>query len=533
MSHRVLTAAQMQKVDADTIAGGVPGLELMERAGRGVANAILQTFENESGHAAIFVGPGNNGGDGLVVARLLMDEGWTCSIHLLKPGTECTRDTSDNYRRIVDHSRLSVFDARAAHWPEQIADDIRHASVVVDSIFGTGFSGAPRDDAARMIEIINQSDTMRRIPVVSIDIPSGVNGTTGAVEGEAVRADLTLTIGAAKTGLLFHPGRSYTGELHVIDIGFPEKIIEKHSDRVFYLGRKAAREKMTPRPPDIHKYRAGCVLVIAGSKRYRGAAALTAEAALRSGCGMLYLALPEAVRAKVTGQLREVIFISLPETPGGTIANGVHEELESHLARAHAVAIGPGLDRNDETDAFVRDFVINCPKPIVVDADALSAFAGRAGELKKAKAPVIITPHDGELARLTGGVVPTTPFDRLAFARTTAQKLGVTLVHKGAPTLIAGPDGAVWVNGSGSSALAKGGTGDVLTGFIVSFLAQAVAGGRAGRDTAVDAAGVGCYLHGRAAEIKALERGERGVLASDLFMIVGRAMVELESPKHP
>jgi len=367
-----------------------------------MADAILRTLAVESGHASIFVGPGNNGGDGLVVARLLMDAGWTASVHLLKPGDDCTPDTAANYKRIVDRSGLTEFNALTPKWPERAAEDVRGATIVVDSIFGTGFSGAPRGKAARMIELVNTAARKHNIPVLSIDIPSGVNGTTGAVEGEAVHADLTATIGAAKTGLLFHPGRAHAGQIEVIDIGFAKKIVEKHSDSVFYLGREAAKEKLPARPPDIHKYKAGTVLLIAGSRRYRGAAALAAEAALRSGCGMLYLALPEVIRAQTTGQLREVIFISLAQTKEGTIKNDIHEELESHVVKADAVAIGPGLGRNDDTDAFVRDFVAHCPKPMVIDADGLTAFASHAQELKKAKAPVIITPHDGELSRLTG-----------------------------------------------------------------------------------------------------------------------------------
>jgi ADP-dependent NAD(P)H-hydrate dehydratase / NAD(P)H-hydrate epimerase len=528
MSFRVLTAEQMQQVDAATIAGGVPGIELMERAGRGVAAIIQARFS--VGHAAIFVGPGNNGGDGLVVARLLIEAGWSCSVHLLKPGRECTPDTATNYERLsAVRAALREFDANAPDWAAQAASDLRSATVLVDSIFGTGFSGAPRGRPAEVIALVNETRAAQTAPVVSIDIPSGVNGTTAAVEGEAVHADLTITIGAAKTGLLFHPGRANVGELEIIDIGFPEKIVEKHSDRVFYLGREAAAAKLPARAPDIHKYKAGTALVIAGSERYRGAALLAGEAALRSGCGMLYLAVPEGMHAEMPTTLREAIVVALPQTKDGTIARGAHDALAPYVEKASAVAIGPGLGRNDETDAFVRDFVTRCPKPVVVDADGLTAFVGRETEFKKAPAPVTITPHGGELSRLTGDKIPTAALDRITYSVKAAGKLGVTLVHKGAPTLIAGRDGEVWVNGSGTSALAKGGTGDVLTGLVVSFLAQAeVAGG--GQDPSLVAACVACYLHGRAGEIEAFERGERGVVASDLFAAVGRAMVELEAP---
>jgi NAD(P)H-hydrate epimerase len=494
----------------------------MERAGRGVAEVIRTRFP--AGCAAIFVGPGNNGGDGLVVARLLIEAGWSCSIHLIKPGAECTSDTAANYRRLTGMPRLREGDATA--------DNLRDATLLIDSIFGTGFSGAPRGSAAEMIALINRTSAGRHIPVISIDIPSGVNGATGVVEGEAVRADVTVTIGVAKTGLLFHPGRAHVGELQIIDIGFPEKIVEKHSDRVFYLGREAAAAKLPSRAPDIHKYKAGVALVIAGSEQYRGAALLAGEAALRGGCGMLYLAVPESIHAEIPMSLREAIVIPLPQTSDGTIADAAHRVLAPHVEKANAIAIGPGLGRNDETDAFVRDFVARCPKPVVVDADGLTAFVGHAQEFKKAKASVTITPHDGELSRLTGDRIPTAALERIAYSAKAARQLGVTLVHKGAPALIDGRDGEVWINGSGTSALAKGGTGDVLTGLVASFLAQAVAGGGpAGPAQALDAACVACYLHGRAGEIMASERGERGVIASDLLVAVGRAMVELEATK--
>ncbi len=512
----------MQKVDAETIARGTAGIELMERAGRGVAQRILQRYP--TGHAAVFVGSGNNGGDGLVVARLLIETGWSCSIHLVKPGAECTPDTAANYARLAGLPRLTEGDATD--------DTLGKGTLLIDSIFGTGFIGAPRDRAAEMIALINRSSAERHVPVVSIDIPSGVNGTTGAVDGEAVNADLTLTIGCAKTGTLFHPGRSHTGELDVIDIGFPNEIVEANSDRVFYLNCASAASMLTPRAPDIHKYKAGVALVIAGSKRYRGAAALATEAALRGGCGMVYAGVPGKISTELAMAVKEAIVLPLPQTLQGTISMEARDALTSTLERADAVAIGPGLDPNDETDAFVRELVVNCPKPVVVDAGGLTAFVGHANEFAKATSPVIITPHDGELGRLTGEKIPTTPLERMAVSTRIARELRVTLVHKGAPTLIVSPEGEVWINGSGTSALAKGGTGDVLTGLTVSFLAQAVAASK-GVTTAqaVAASCVACYLHGRAGEIEAAEYGERGVIASDLWKVIGRAMIELEAAR--
>jgi NAD(P)H-hydrate epimerase len=547
VTTRVLTAGQMQKVDAETIDRVVPGLELMERAGRSAANVILSRFGSPRAgghHAAIFVGPGNNGGDGLVIARYLIHAGWICSIHMLKPGRECTPDTAKNYQRLLEMPRvrdsraqaLRECDVTRGDWVLQVREDLSDATLLIDCIFGTGFSGVPQGRAGEMIGVINRYASRERVPVVSIDIPSGVNGTTAAVEGEAVSASLTLTIGAAKTGLLFHPGRAHVGELRVVDIGFPDEIIDKHADDVHYLDEDAAAAKLPPRAPDIHKYGAGSVLLIAGSERYRGAALLSAEAAMRGGCGMVYLAVPEGIQAEISTALREAIVVPLPRTADGTIAPSAAAVLEPYVQKVDAVAVGPGIGRNEETDAFVRDFVRACPRPVVLDADGLTAFTSRAGDLALAASPLVITPHDGELSRLTGGAIPASGLERIAHAAAAARNLGVTLVHKGSPTLIAGVKGGVWINGSGTSALAKGGTGDVLTGLVVSLVAQWVARGRRAPgnvpDThaqVLDAACVACFLHGRAGEIVSRVRGERGVIAGDLLGALGPAMVLLET----
>jgi NAD(P)H-hydrate epimerase len=538
----ILTAQQMQKVDAETIAHVVPGLELMERAGRGVAKTILAQYADSplAGEArpkvVIFVGSGNNGGDGLVVARLLVEAGWACSIHLLKPADQLSPDAAKNYQRLasVKASGYHELDASRPDWPERVREDVADATLVVDAIFGTGASGAPRGRAEEMIAAINEMRA-RGVPVVSIDIPSGVDSTTGDVPGAAVRASETLTIGAPKTGLLFYPGKAHVGALAVVDIGFPEEIVETHAGALMLLDESTAAERLPGRAPDIHKYEAGSLLVIAGSEAFRGAALLTAEAALRSGCGMVFLAVPEGIRREMIA-LREAIVVSLPQTAHGTAARASADVLAPYLERADAVAIGPGMGRDDETDAFVRSFVRASGKPVVVDADGITAFQGRAADLADAASPVVVTPHDGEVKRLTGRDVPREPLARTEFARAEARRLGVTLLLKGAPTLIAGPDGLVWVNASGSSALATGGTGDVLTGLIGGLLAQAVAPRRhvpqAQRVTPVqvtDATCVACFLHGEAGELAARGRGVRGVLAGDLLDSLGPVLVALEA----
>ncbi len=511
---RALTSEQMQKVDAETIARVVPGIELMERAGWGVAKGIIARYEK--GKAAIFVGPGNNGGDGLVIARLLAEAGWKCSVHLLKT-TDLTPDTSKNYQRLNKKS-IHEFDVSRSDWPKRAPEDLADATVIVDCIFGTGFKGEPRDRAAEMIALINATSAALKIPVIACDIPSGVNGTTGEVAGEAVRATETITIGAPKTGLLFYPGKEYVGALSVIDIGFPNEIVEANANAWFYLDETAAAKKLPKRTPNIHKYQAGALLLVAGSESYRGAALLAGEAALRGGCGMVFLAVPQGIRAEVSVALREAVTIALPQTSEGTIALAAVDALKPYLDKSNAVAIGPGLGRNNETDTFVRGFVETVHVPIVIDADALTSFAGRAGEL--AWSTSIITPHDGELKRLVGNSVSSDAIDRINDSVGVARSLETVLVRKGAPTLVVSPAGEVWINASGSSALATGGTGDVLTGLTGSLLAQGA--------QPIDAACVACFLHGRAGELAAAEKGVRGVIAGDLVPQLGAAMRALE-----
>ncbi|HEU4928446.1 MAG TPA: NAD(P)H-hydrate dehydratase [Candidatus Krumholzibacteria bacterium] len=515
---RVLTAEQMQKVDAETIARVVPGIELMERAGRGVARAILARY-GKQGKACIFVGPGNNGGDGLVVARLLCEAGWKCSVHLLKTD-DLTPDTSKNYLRL-DKKSVNEIDANRPDWTKVATEDLADATVIVDAIFGTGFKGAPRGRSAEMIALINATKAALKTPVIAIDIPSGVDGTTAEVAGEAIRATETITIGVPKTGLLFFPGKEHVGELSVIDIGFPPEVVDAHSSPWFYLDEEAAAKKLPKRRPDIHKYEAGRLLLIAGSDDYRGAALLAAEAALRGGCGMVYFAVPEGIRAEVSVALREAVTISLPQTKEVTIARGALEVLEEYREKADAIAIGPGLGRNDETDEFVRKFVSLSKRPVVLDADGLMAFPGHSSEFATAHAPIVITPHGGEMKRLVPDVGDGAPVERLNETLEVAKRLGCILVRKGAPTIIASPDGDAYVNAAGSSALATVGTGDVLAGLLGSLIAQGA--------NPLDAACVACFLHGRTGELAAAEKGVRGVIAGDLMPLLGVAMRSLEA----
>lgn len=516
----VLTGARMKKVDEETIARFCPGLELMERAGRRVAEFVIERYPADGFKAAIFAGPGNNGGDALVVARYLSEEGRNCSLYCLKPPDAFTIDAFKNYQRLRDkmeqYRGLKEINFTRPDWVEVLKKDLVDGTLIIDGIFGTGLSRDVEGRAREVIEIING----RGLPTVSIDIPSGIHSDTGAVLGTAIKATHTVTMGYPKLGMLFHPGREHAGELLVADLGFPDEVLQVQSLGMYLLDGAEAAKRLPRRPVDLHKYQAGTVLLVAGSRAYTGAAILAAEAVLRSGAGLVYLAVPEGIRAVVQTAFREAIVVPLPETAEGSFAKTGMAALEPYLERADAVAVGPGVGAHTETAGFTRDLVETCGKPTVLDADGLGAYAGAAKRLAKVSHPVVLTPHTGELKRLIDRDIPTTPIDKTETTRSVAEELGAVLVHKGAPTLVASPQGEVWVGCSGHSALATAGTGDVLTGLLAGLLAQG--------SSALNAATIAVFVHGRAGELASERSSRRSMVASDLLSHVGRAFFELE-----
>ncbi|MDH3380387.1 MAG: NAD(P)H-hydrate dehydratase [Gammaproteobacteria bacterium] len=510
----------MKIVDEETIKRFCPGLELMERAGREVAQFILERFPKQGFKASIFVGPGNNGGDALVVARHLSEEGRACSLHYMSSPEDYTMDALKNYHRVQQrlgqYRKLREINSTRPDWVSVVQRDFADATVVVDGLFGTGLSRSLEGRAAEIVTLINSS----RLPVVSIDIPSGIHSDTGEVLGQAVRATYTITMGCPKVGMLFHPGKSYVGELEVADIGFPDEVVQANSLGMYLLDREDASRRLPARPPSGHKYEMGVVLLVAGSRAYTGAAVLAAEAALRSGCGMVYVAVPEGIRQTVQIGLREAIVIPLPETVEGTIAVKARSALENHLEKADVLVVGPGLTTHEETVRFVIDLVGDHTRPLVLDADGINAFVGKSDRLPSLAPRAVVTPHSGELGRVLASDIPRDPLKRIELTRQTARSWGVTIVHKGAPTLIASAEGDVWVNYHGSSALATAGSGDVLAGVLGGLLAQ--------HSSELDAACVACFLHGRAAEFAAGEVGLRSVIAGDLLRYLGGPLLELE-----
>ena len=450
----VLTAEQAGELDRATQAEGIGADILMERAGRASARAALDLTGGAYGRRAVIVcGNGNNGGDGFVAARHLARAGVSVRVHMVnEPSPGVARD---NLMRLKSETSARVIEFS----PGRSARDLKNADVAVDAIFGTGFHGVAEDRWSAAIDELNASG----VPVVSADIPSGVDGTTGAVEGSAVRAGITVAFGVAKTGALLMPGAEFAGAVRVVDIGFPERLI--HAD-VFLTEPRDVVRVVPERATDGHKRASGHVVVVAGSWDMTGAAVLVASAASRMGAGLVTVAAPESIVPIMQGHLTEAIFLSLPETSVGSVLQQALGPVLDALDRADALVLGPGMSTQVQTAGFVRELVLSSPVPLVLDADGLTAFAGSPGELSGRKSAAVLTPHAGEFARLLEITVSELETDRMSYARRLASEADAVTLLKGSRSIIAEPAGTVRINPTGSAVLATAGTGDVLAGVI-------------------------------------------------------------------
>ena len=516
----VVTAEEMRRLDEATISRHVPGLTLMERAGQGVVDAIGEFFDPPGDFRyAILLGSGNNAGDGLVVARLLAGTGARVVLLYLREPKDLSPDAFKNYARLRKdrkQGRLEEIFLYLADWEGKMLAALDECDVVVDAIFGTGLDRPVEGRFAAAIEKINESG----MPVIAIDVPSGIDGTSGAVLGMAVRADLTVTMALPKTGLLFYPGKEHAGGLRVVDIGIPDEVVEEARLALGMIDLEAAAADLPARDPAGHKFDRGALLVVAGSRRYAGAAVISALSALRTGCGIVYLAGPESIRTVAQTAAPEVIFVSLAESASGSIDADPAALLGE--VRFDAVACGPGLTTDEAAARFAAELAGRCPTPLLLDADGINAFAGRFDRVKALSADrqIVLSPHAGELRRLTGADLPGEPAARVEALRELVAGTGIVLACKGAPTIVAEPAGGAWINWFGHPGQATAGSGDVLTGAIGGFLAQGAAPAAAAR--------LGVYVHSRAADIASADIGERGMIAGDCMDALPLALREVE-----
>ena len=491
-------AALMRAIDRWAIEEqGVPSLDLMERAGQGVARAGERVAPD--GSVVVVCGKGNNGGDGLVAARLLRDVGRMVSVLCTAPLDEFSGDAQANLARLPgDPPRLVTEDAGV----------LGEAAVILDALLGTGFEGEPRGAVAEAIHAVNTASA----PVVSIDVPSGVDASTGRVGGAAVRATVTITFHAAKPGLWIHPGKAHAGEVHTIDIGIPRGA---PGEARIGLIEPAVASELPRREAASTKFSSGHVVVAGGSPDLSGAPRMAALASARTGAGYVTACLPGSLRPGLAASLLEVMTRALPDTDGDLEVAGVPVVLQA-LARGGALALGPGLGRAPGALAFARELARQAPVALVLDADGLGAHAGRLQELAVREAATVLTPHAAELGRLLECESEEIERERLASARGAAERAQAVVVLKGDDTLIADPSGRVAVSRGNSPGLATAGTGDVLTGVIATLLAQ-------GLDAFV-AACAGVWLHAQAGRVAARRQGSaEGVVATDVIATLGQA----------
>jgi NAD(P)H-hydrate epimerase len=512
----VLTAEQMRRLDARAIRElGIPGATLMESAGRGAAAALLAALP-ERGlrprglRVAVVCGKGGNGGDGFVVAHHLRRAGARPDVYLAAAVADLAGDAALKYREM----RRAGIGAHVVQEPAAVTPALARAEVVVDALLGTGARGVPSPPVAGLITAINASGR----PVVALDIPSGLPADGAPPPGPAVRAWLTPTFAALKLGLVIGPGVDLAGRVVVVDIGVPAS--ERARDvETFLLERTDVAPLFPPRLRETHKGSYGHLLVVAGSVGKTGAAALCARAAMRAGTGLVTVATSASAQPVVASLVVEAMSEPLPETEARTVALKARDALTELAAARDAVTIGPGLGLAEETRRLARGLVRELPRPMAVDADALTALAERLDDLREAAAPRYLTPHPGEMARLLGVSVADVQRDRVGSARRFAVEHGAHVCLKGARSVVASPAGRVLINPTGNPGLASGGTGDVLAGILGGFLARGLPA-----EWALPAA---AYVHGLAGDIAAERMGQEALVASDVIEALGEAFRRL------
>ncbi len=501
---KIISAEQMQQIDKDAIQGhGIPGLLLMERAGERCAEFLQAEFSAETSKVALVVaGKGNNGGDGYVVARILHTNGWNVSVIVLASHDKISGDAAVNLGLLPQAVGLTFFtDDRSLglHLKSQA-----ESTVIVDAIFGTGLKNEVTGIYRQAIEAVNRSGR----PVLSVDIPSGVNGSTGEILGAAVKANFTVTFACAKLGHVLYPGAAYVGSLKVTDIGIPAEIIERERGCEF-VNAAEARCILRYRDPSTHKGSFGHCLIIAGSTGHTGAAALAAAGALRGGAGLVTLAVPASLNAIFEIKTTEVMTLPLPDGGEGYLGDDAFTDISAALVSRNVIALGPGISRQQKSAKLVLRLVREINLPMVIDADGLNAISEDCSVLlEKASPAMILTPHPGEMARLVGLTVSQVEADRIGVASRFAQQYRVYMVLKGARSVIASPDGEISINGSGNPGMATGGMGDVLTGLISALLCQGY--------PPFDACRLGVFVHGYSADLVAKDKGEIGMTATDV-----------------
>jgi len=518
---RVLNTQQMREADRRTIDEvGIPSIVLMENAGRQAVAAMEAAFEDlASTHVGVMCGLGNNGGDGFVVARTLIQRGIETSVFLLGSVAEVRGDARTNLE-VLGRIGLTVVEISNAQEWELHFSEISRCELVVDAILGTGFHG----QLSGLLETVVADINGLGVPVVAIDLPTGLSADTCDVEGEAIEASMTITLAAPKIPLILPPADTYSGDLVIADIGIPLPVLDDvEGPYIELLTRERMRDLVPARAADSHKGDFGRVLVVAGSLGRTGAAHLAAIGALRSGAGLVTVATPRSCVPIVAAMAPEYMTEGLDETAAGTIDFAALDRVLD--LKADVIAVGPGLGQSPGTAAFVHGLIERAGVPLILDADALNAFTGDPDRLAgRDGVDVVITPHPGEMARLLNLSIEAVQHDRLRHATEFASAHRVHVVLKGHRTIIAGPDNRAFINLTGNAGMATGGTGDLLTGMIAAWFGQLL--------DAEAACKLAVYLHGTAGDLAEADEGDVALVAGDLAARLGDAVLELTARRR-
>ncbi|MGI5912295.1 MAG: NAD(P)H-hydrate dehydratase [Syntrophomonadaceae bacterium] len=514
---KLLKADEMKEIDRRASQEyGIPSIVLMENAGLRTLEVIEEILGGSKNRSIIILaGKGNNGGDGLVVARHLINSGAEVKVFITGQADQLSNDCRINYE-ILRRMGAEILPLINEEDLNSFILALVNVDLIVDALYGTGLKGSLNQFDSQVVNMVNWC----RIPVVAVDIPSGIEADTGRVHGAAIKAKHTVTFARPKVGLVLEPGKDYTGTLSVADISIPKTLLTSSSLKTNLINDYLVQSFLKPRYSESHKGTYGHALVIGGSIGMVGAVMMAAMAALRAGAGLVTAAIPESLTKVVDSSLMEVMTAPLAETGQSAIAPEALPAIENLLGTVSVCAIGPGMSRYREATAIVRFVLERAGIPVVIDADGLNALQDNIAILKGRQIPIVLTPHPGEMARLTGKTIEEIQSNRLEVARKFACEWGVTLVLKGNKTVIANPSGEAFINITGNPGMATGGSGDVLCGIITGLIAQGL--------KPQDAAFIGVYLHGLAGDKAAEVKGERGLIAGDLIDFLPEVIRQFE-----
>ncbi len=502
---RIVSANLMQQMDKTTIEGfKIPGTILMENAGRGVYEIIIKEFKNNLfPYVLIVAGPGNNGGDGFVIARHLHVNGIKTKTILLSPKENFKGDAKINLDILLNLG-LDVKEILSEEDINKHKTDLVHAGLIVDAIFGTGLKRELEGRFALIVDEINRA----KAPVIAVDIPSGLSADTGKVLGTCVRADITATMALPKIGQLIYPGLDYVGKLKVVDISMPKEAIDKFDAFSFLLDESYIKSLISKREPEAHKGSTGHLAILAGSKGKAGAAELVCRGALRSGAGLVTLISCSSIWPIMMEKLKEAMTFGIDATDDGEVSEKELPKIFEFIKDKKCLAIGPGMGLSESARNVARTLCKEAKIPVVIDADAITAIGQDLDIVKKAPVPRVLTPHPGEAARLLGCTSKDIQQNRIEAAKEIAFKTDSIVVLKGARTIVSAPSKTFAINPTGNPGMATGGMGDILTGIIAGFVTQGL--------SCWQAACLGVYIHGKAGDILSSSKGQVGYLASEV-----------------